>query len=243
MQTLKNLLEPYCDDFQIICYLREQVSMAESHYTTVLRAGWTGSFSEYMKGCSPENPYFNFDTLLTRWSNVFGESAIDVRIYEPGKLIDGDVVNDFFSVIGCDEIQVSRRRSRKNTSLLPIGQDLIRAFNILNDSESGLYEPIRNKFKQIVKDNFGGRSIILNYTERLEIQESFKISNECVRQKFFPKHENLFSNKQSLTTATQNNHDSNGLVEVMKLMFNFQPIRRKEKFKLLKSCISKLRKD
>jgi hypothetical protein len=120
LQHLKALLGSVCDEIQVIVYLRRQDSLAASLYGEVLYqgrfycdpdqifsyAGFEDSFSVGQEGSVLQR--FDYARLLRPWAEVFGKENIIVRPFERQQLLKGDVVTDFFSILGCQENDLER---------------------------------------------------------------------------------------------------------------------------------------
>ncbi|MFT6051617.1 MAG: hypothetical protein ACI9B9_001260 [Halioglobus sp.] len=95
---LADFLRPLFNKIDIICYLRRQDQMAVSRYSQALRAGHVlgapvPRADRIFQGHLP--PYFDYESLLDRWSTAFGESSVQPSIYSPSHLLEGNVVLDF----------------------------------------------------------------------------------------------------------------------------------------------------
>ena len=122
---LRQVLSQICDDFEIIVYLRRQDEMAASHFSTLLRNGWTNA-SVIPTVYDPL--YFDFDRLLQRWADVFGARSLSVRLYDDAKGPPDGVVGDFMQQLG---LQSSTYKSvhMKNASISWAGQLILRSAN------------------------------------------------------------------------------------------------------------------
>ena len=91
IKRLQELIEPFCDKVTVVVYLRAQGDMLLSSYSTYLKTGGTRPFG------SPNTVEmagkYDHEAILERWSSVFGENALDVRLYERSNSFD--VVADF----------------------------------------------------------------------------------------------------------------------------------------------------
>ena len=78
MDNVYNVLSTYFDEIKIVCYLREQVDMCTSYYSTHMKSGGTNSFSTFLQRCKPSNYYFNYYEVLANWERCFGLEALDI---------------------------------------------------------------------------------------------------------------------------------------------------------------------
>lgn len=102
---LRRFLERYFEKISIVCYFREQSSMAISLYSTVVKIRRVESLEEFVSTSSvnPENYYYNFYDIAENWSSVFGLENCTFRIFARKRLIGGDIRQDFLQIVGLDE--------------------------------------------------------------------------------------------------------------------------------------------
>lgn len=135
---------------RIVVYLRRQDRLAVSLYSTVLKLG--GASSVFPETTGVELPYyFDLERVLDTYAQVVGRERIRVRLYEPGLLLNNDVVTDFYNVAGLGiEPSIS---PRQNESLSMAQAIFLRAFNerfplirdgAINPERGPIFEAIRN---------------------------------------------------------------------------------------------------
>lgn len=101
VQRLRDLLQEFADDIEIVVYLRRQDKLAVSLFSTQLKLGGTAPvFPKVYPKHLPH--YYDFQNLLQLYAEVFGADKITVRLFEPKMLYDGDIVSDFYAVTGID---------------------------------------------------------------------------------------------------------------------------------------------
>jgi len=72
---LKKLLNKVFDRIEIHVHLRPQVDMLVSLASTQARVG--GSVKRaFFDRATPNNPYFDYDSMVLRWENVFGSDSV-----------------------------------------------------------------------------------------------------------------------------------------------------------------------
>ena len=195
MENVHNLLSSFFDEIQIICYLREQVDMCTSHYSTHLKSGGTGSFIAFLERCKPSNYYFNYSEMLANWETFFGLKALDISLFSQDQFLNGDLLDDFTAKIDASLVgALNKSVVIENESLRPFGQALARAINITFPLSSERPEVIdmRARCKKPVIYRLSGKGQQPGLESRKLIYESFIESNERMRQKFFPKLEIVF---------------------------------------------------
>jgi hypothetical protein len=198
LRNLRDLLEPYCDRFRIAVYLRAQHEMAESVTSTAIKNGQTEirlipTFSDE-NGFDPvlgvDVDYFDHFKLLSRLSKVFGQDAIDVRLYESSALINGDVVDDFFSRLNID-ITSMCRPARVNTGLSASALRFLAVANkYFKDIPQG--ETARGAVRDYLADVSRGKNAKPSKRMVTDFLAIFAESNELVRRRWFPLRPALF---------------------------------------------------
>ncbi|MEA2016939.1 MAG: hypothetical protein U9N59_00705 [Campylobacterota bacterium] len=191
IDKLKLLLEKYFEKIDIIVYLRPQVDVVTSLYSTYVRAGGTNTFDDFvLANCTKNNPYFNYDNLLSMWSASFGEERLVPRIFDKKYLLDGDLINDFLSCMNLDGSNL-QGINKSNESLTPFGQELLRLNNIANYTFN--YEG--QSYKQYIYEKVNslciGKGCSLSSEKAYDIQKIYHDNNISVAKKWFNKH-NLF---------------------------------------------------
>lgn len=198
LQWLQALLSPWCKELQVIVYLRRQVDLAASYYSTELKNGGIRTLEQAARqGCKPSNHYFNYQSLLSLWGNVFKGANITPRVFDQRALQQKDIITDFFHTTKLEENhsiikRVSKRRY--NESLTPFGQKLLLALNIAiknKTTRASLNELA--ELRILLNQQFSGPGEYLSYPIALELQSAFSASNAQVCEKWFPEKDELFS--------------------------------------------------
>src|SRR5690606_11923 len=88
----------YCNNFSIVAYIRPQHELAISLHNTALRLGY------YNRRILPDHkkpePYYDYRSMLERWSDVFGKEHVVPKIYDKNSFHNNDIVSDFFKFCG-----------------------------------------------------------------------------------------------------------------------------------------------
>jgi len=195
MDNVYNFLTSCFDEIKIVCYLREQIDTCTSYYSTHLKSAGTDSLLEFFRRCKPSNYYFNYYEMLTNWERCFGLESLDISLFARDRLLNGDLLDDFTAKIDVSLVgTLDKSAVIENESLRPFGQALARAINIAFpvSSERSEVSDMRVRCKKLVIDRLPGKGQQLGLDARKLIYESFIESNECLRQKFFPKIEVVF---------------------------------------------------
>jgi len=97
IRRLAAIIRPLAESVKIVVYLRRQAELFLSTYSTSIKAGRTKALEAPKKD---QHPRYNYEHLLVRWAEVFGDANLIVRIYDRDTLVGHDVVKDFFSIMG-----------------------------------------------------------------------------------------------------------------------------------------------
>ena len=191
VEKLKSLLDIYFDKIEVIVYLRPQIDVAISLYTTILRSGGASEFTQFLsKNCNTENEYYNYDSLLQRWSKTFGRKNVFPKIFDPKLFIEGDLIKDFLGFISIVDIEILQFFNNANESLTPFGQELLRLNNLYNQTDNNNKSIFSKDFiYQKTNELFVGKGCTPSQEEAEQIQEQFKITNQKVSKKWFNKDE------------------------------------------------------
>jgi hypothetical protein len=100
VEKLRALLPDELATCRIVCYFRRPDRYAESLYNQHVKRGVIdGTFNEFL---SRIEPALRYDTCMSSWADVFGQSNCVVRLYDPVK---NDVVGDFVAnVLGVQDV-------------------------------------------------------------------------------------------------------------------------------------------
>lgn len=113
------------DEIRVIAYLRRQDRLLISHkkqiavprarpaarmYGTSLR-----TFPRFARPRPQIDRYFDYAAKIGHWRDVFGAGAVTVRLFEPGRLKDGDAVADFMATAGLD-LAAPPAEAKQNTA-------------------------------------------------------------------------------------------------------------------------------
>jgi len=207
MQRLKDILRGY--NIKIVIYLRPQVDMAISHYSTALKSSnSTQTLTEYIKHiCKIDNYYCNYKKILDNWSAVFGKENLIVRLYSRQELQDGDIIKDFLHLSGVsDNISDFIFPDKENTSINIIGQQLVLALNKLESDDHK-----KEYFKKNILNLFKGTSEYPEPTLIEKIQSQFEEMNHIIKEEWFPNHRSILNINLA---KYSNNHPDNHIQHI-----------------------------
>ena len=182
----KVFLEPWCSEIRILAYLRRQDRVAVSYYSTKLKGGDPNPvlFPKTAPGKLPY--YFDYLELYNRWSAVFGQEKIDIRLFESTELIGGDLLHDFCSSVGIEPRGASRV-PRLNQSLNREGLELALALNrqATNTAEENALK-LHAELIDFIAREYSGYGAVASRREAVEFLEKFAVGNELVRSLAMP---------------------------------------------------------
>ncbi|MEO1331587.1 MAG: hypothetical protein AAFW46_18200, partial [Pseudomonadota bacterium] len=194
-EAIFDLLAPLSPRIEVLVYLRRQIDMAVSAYSTTLKGGRAGVDFEGGGGRDPS--YYDHLGLLERWSDAFGRSAMAVRIYDREEPVP--FLTDFQAALGLSEMQLQApERSEQNRELSRSAMAMIRK----------MPEDMRGLGRTVA-----GRAVIARYVnavaeastsigdpagfrpsreEAAAFQAQFEEDNERIRAEWFPDRPRLF---------------------------------------------------
>ncbi|RLA48945.1 MAG: hypothetical protein DRR04_00845 [Gammaproteobacteria bacterium] len=187
---LHAFLSTLFDEFEIICYLRRQDKMALSRYSQELRAGYAPAALLPPQNIAMEEkkvlpPYFDFEALLSRWSQAFGEASIRPRIYSKIDFVGGDVVEDFLRAIGLKANYPVKAVSR-NVALSSEAQAVLLSVNkALMHEDTAEAKRLRSALVKYLEQNAPGKSCQPTIAEAQEFYHRFLASNNAVARRWF----------------------------------------------------------
>lgn len=183
-------LSEYFDDFKIICYIRRQDSLIVSHYQQASHTfnapanyffGNTNSpLPAYQKHF---DHYYDYNSRLGMWADVFGDKNMDIRVFQKDRLIKGDVVNDFFDIIAMPlRYAVSRENESWDFASVRTGHIM----NQVNDPG-----PLMTKLRKCLEMRKSKSNTIINFreflparTHAIEFYNRYKSSNCLLNARF-----------------------------------------------------------
>ena len=190
--ALDAFLRERFEDVRYVLYLKPQQNIVLSRYSERIRRGETLSLKTHMQGPMTEQDY---DAIVTRWENAVGADALDVRLLTPDTLVNGDLIDDFCTVLGVQRSSMASPR-RMNTSLSAENIELRRRVNQWlrvrkpDGRQNPWYYRVLNTLSRVWPDH--ATRLALTDAQRRAIEDRFADSNEALRQRRFPDRETLF---------------------------------------------------
>ena len=208
---VKELLEPYCDEFKIVVYLRPQFELALSQYGMMVLNGFYDIEAmpplpypaDYAKRRYTNELYFDYQKLLARWAEVFGAEAIEPRLYAAGGSSRKSPTVDFLEVLGQPE-GAFRQPARENTNISASAQEfLIKLYSEFATRGYSPWDSWANPIRAVMRRLHPGSGYKPARGDIRTFQQRFEKSNEAVRAQWFPERERLFDEDYALYPEEQ----------------------------------------
>ncbi len=184
VERVRDLLAPLAQTIEVVVYLRRQDEMAASAYASHLKFGLClPPIDEYLESIDSDNGYYDLESLVERWSAVFGRDHVTVRIFERSRLHRGDVLEDFLETCGIDVGDDWERPGRRNPALGYQATEFLRRFNEHSPRmENGRIDKRRARLIRILEDHFGHEKHLPSRRVAEALYARFHDSNERLRQ-------------------------------------------------------------
>jgi hypothetical protein len=141
--------------------------------------------ASYTKEVYTRWEYFDYHQLISRWALVFGESTIQPRIFEPERLVSGDIVDDFMSAASLTHLRLARPEAH-NTNVTPEAQRfVIGLYSALQKEGLPATEVVRQVIRNVLQARFPGSGVAPPRCDVERFVEVFQASNEEVRARWF----------------------------------------------------------
>ena len=214
---LHSFLATLFDEFEIICYLRRQDQMALSRYSQALRAGYTPASPlprRTGKGAHRVPHYFDFESLLNRWADAFGEQSIKPRVYSRAALDEGDIVSDFLVAIGVASPRETPSR-KKNIAMSAAAQTVLFGVNKrLSECDWHSARDIRLPLVEYLEAHAPGKSRQPTVSQAVAFYRVFEHSNSAVAKRWFGR-DSLFEAEFSEYPAEEQTVDAGEVAELL----------------------------
>jgi len=147
---------------KVVIYLREYVTYLASWYQQSIHStNSTMRFSDVIGNFDASNV-----PLVDRWVDVFGKENVIVRLYDRDRLIENDIVPDFFSAAGLGHINLASLDRTEERHINPsLSGNLLFFKRVLNEfidnDESALIAPEVTALTQLER----------SFTGKIEVSE------------------------------------------------------------------------
>lgn len=185
-----DLLAPLCQTIKVIVYLRPQHELAVSRYSTHIKFG--GKPGKVFPAVGKDSMFYNYQRVLSIWSEVFGEDNIVPAVFNRKELVGGDVVTDFIDKVGIvkDGLQdvVAQNESLSMEALIFLGHLNAHLPPFVDGKPSGL----RKHLVPFMEELFPGKSVLPARKKAECFYGLFADANQKVCERFFPEKNMLF---------------------------------------------------
>jgi hypothetical protein len=187
---VRNLLFPCFKDIKVVVYLRRQDEVAVSRYSTHCRNGWLDE-GLLPPNVQPEHSFYNYANLLDRWADAFDPENMIVRVFERARLVNHDVISDFFQSSGIDaDFKKLETPKKKNESIPESAQVAVERLQQRYEvfREYRTHEQVREARLNIIEKvsrRFPGPHMKPLRAEAQDFAELFSASNNRVGQRWF----------------------------------------------------------
>lgn len=82
VQRVYDFLAPHFTSIKVVLSLRPQVDVAVSRASTTCRRAKRVNTNTFLRSVNPENPGYDYDTLVKQWERVWGRSNVTVVPYK-----------------------------------------------------------------------------------------------------------------------------------------------------------------
>lgn len=194
IKRLKDILTSFgIDEYVVIVYLRNPVLLANSLYSTSVKAG-----SVLEQPPSPDNSYYqnicNHKNTIQKFASVFGESAICPKIFDESEFKNGSIIQDFLEILNLSVDSNYKIPDNKNLSLSHLNLQILRRINKLIPSYiDDQPNPVRANIVSFFQSHESEIKYVMPSAIAEQYEKAFKASNQWVRNTYFPDRKNLFS--------------------------------------------------
>ena len=203
VEEIRKWAEAHFDEVTVICYLRKQEDLMVSSFSTLVKTGsnWHGTLSEqFVSFLQPRKGkpihFYDYRGMLDMWSASFPK--LICREFARNKLLNGDVVQDFLSLIDTSiDTGTLTTVPERNTSLDAKAMEFLILLNSrIHSVIDGRINPLR---KNIVRffDAVPTKTKMRFTDEQIQkIRQYFKEDNAYIQEKYF-NGEKIFADKKS----------------------------------------------
>ncbi len=191
LERVRDLLQRFFEEVRVVVYLRRQDERLASAYSTALERGVHAPIDNW--AAHERDWSMDYGRVLADLAAAFGDEALMPRLYRRDLWPEGDLFRDFAAVVGLD-IGPNFVRSRdQNVSLDVTSQEVLRRLNLLLPLAGSNAENWgRSTFVTCLSEQSEGKGRGLAPRLRDSLLKRYAVSNEAVRQAWFPELDSLF---------------------------------------------------
>ena len=170
----------------LVVYIREQLDYIEAMYNQNIKTAKDTRTRDQFLADFLETNEANYFQLLERWTTALRPTKSSIRLYQKSALENGDIIDDFCSLLSIPAEQLTRPKTKLNTGVNNKYLELLRHVNMLDVS-------INQKNPKIVSVliDFENRSATANpplygTEQRAVVRAFFEESNRKVASQYLP---------------------------------------------------------
>lgn len=131
VERLASILQSAGRPIRIVMVIRNLVAQAPSNYAQRIRHGYNiHDFDTFFDQWRRDDRFNSFE-IASRWADVFGWDAMRIRVLDPSRLLNGDLIDDFLDSLDLDPdaptLRALPRQPRVNESAGWMTLEAIRA--------------------------------------------------------------------------------------------------------------------
>lgn len=208
--NLKQMLDPFFDEVEIVVYIRRQDDAILSMYGEFMRRGFSGAtFPNFVSNCLSVTcpiPYIYYRRELQKWVEVWGRDALNVRLFDRQTFVGGEILTDFMTVVlGRPDFDMSdfHPSPSDNRGLsAPVLETLRRLWPAIPFVKARAPNATRLELMPYINELPTDPRPVMAAGRAHQIMTHFKPANLWVRDTFFPDHQGpLFAPHPNLPKA------------------------------------------
>lgn len=191
------------DRVRYVVYLRDQIDWVPSAYAQLVKMGGVDTLEHFLERRGKRNYYFT----CSKWLRGTGRAKLDVRLLERDFLANGDLIEDFASVIGADTAPTHPAETLNEAVDAETLQQILDINRQVRDTPAKWSAEKRGQAVTKLLKASSGRKLTLSDAHALNVARRNADSNERLRKRFFPDRGLLFPKSAALLSAAMNEED------------------------------------
>jgi len=173
---------------RVVVYVRRQVDVALSRFSTALKAGYAEI--EELPRLGTAMVFYDYASMLDRWEAVFGREAIAVRSYESAHATYDGVIGDFLSLLNI-ELPCQADVDKVLRSNVSLSGDALRVLKTLNETlaKDGYSREQSAKLRRVIlpllEQDAGSDRLLPSREKARAFQDQFQVANRRMAEKWF----------------------------------------------------------
>ena len=183
LEWVREKFQPH--EVKVICYLRRQDKWIESWFNQLTKTDVNHysrmSYADFILAYENQG-MLDYNVAIDPWARAFGEKNLIVRSFEKSQFINGDIIQDFLSILGIQDLTNTTRPQDQQVSLANSACEISNIFNSTPRARD--FKP---KFMDIVRAFDDGVKDRRRFTPReivVALLKTYENSNERLAQRF-----------------------------------------------------------